>query len=195
LVDAFHVPKLFSQQLLPFGRSGDGLGLLTFGVEQFQFYSCLADGPRGPGGRSACTVFFTCSSCSCSASLLIRFGFELWLEVVWDSPQQREDGPQVRGGQSACSPRTVRYSGSSLEVLFAFLDGPWCRAGRSVVCVRTVRGSRPDDPRGPCGRSAPPGRTVRQSLCALFLGSIPPFLLSCFRVCFKKSFLGLEVDP
>jgi hypothetical protein len=33
--DAFHVPKLLSQQLLPFGRSGDGLEELTFGVELF----------------------------------------------------------------------------------------------------------------------------------------------------------------
>jgi hypothetical protein len=105
----------------------------------------------------------------------------------------RADGPRVPGGQSVCSPRTVHYSGSSLEVLFALSDGPRRRAGRSVVCVRTVRGSGPDGPRGPCGRSAPPDRTVRQSLSALFLGSIPPFLVSCFRVCFKESFLRLEV--
>jgi hypothetical protein len=69
------------------------------------------DGPRGPGGRSARTVFFVCSSCSCSASLSIHFGFEFWLEVVSDSPQQLADGPRVPGGQSACSPRTVRISG------------------------------------------------------------------------------------
>jgi hypothetical protein len=129
----------------------------------------------------------------------------------------RADGPRVRGVQFACSPWTVRYSGSSLVVRFAFSDDPRHRAGRSAVSVwtvrgsrpdgprgpcgrsavsvRTVRGSRPDGPRGPCGRSAPPGRTVRQSLSTLFLGSIPPFLLSCFRVCFKESFLRLEVDP
>jgi hypothetical protein len=35
LVDAYHVPKLLSQQLLPFGRSGDELGELTFGVGLF----------------------------------------------------------------------------------------------------------------------------------------------------------------
>jgi hypothetical protein len=139
--------------------------------------------------------FFPCSSCSCLASLLIRRGFEFSLGKVSDSPQQRADGPRVPGGKSACSTRTVRYSGSSLEVLFAFSNGPRRRARRFAVCVRTVRGSRPDGPRGSCGRSAPPGRTVRQSLSALFLGSIPPFLLSCFRVCFKESFLRLEVDP
>jgi hypothetical protein len=48
------------------------------------------------------------------------------------------------------------------------------QVGRSAVPVRTVRGTQPDGPRGPCGQSAPPGRTVRQSLAALFLGSIPP---------------------
>jgi hypothetical protein len=141
------------------------------------------------------SVFFPCSSCSCSVSFSIRRGFEFLLGKVSDSPQQRADGPWVPGGQSACSPRTVRYSGSSLEVLFAFSDGPRRRAGQSTVCVRTVRGSSPDGLRGPCGRSAPPGRTVRQSLSALFLGSIPPFLLLCFRVCFKESLLRLEVDP
>jgi hypothetical protein len=166
LVDAFHVPKLLSQQLLPFGRSGDGLGVLTFGVEQFSVLFV-------PGERSASTVFFACSSCSCSASLSIRFGFEFWLDVVSDSPQQQADGPRVPGGQSACSSRMVRYSGSSLEVLFAFSDSPRLRAGRSAVWVRTVRGNRPDGPCGPCGQSAPPGRTVRQSLSALFFGSIP----------------------
>jgi hypothetical protein len=46
LVDAFHVPKLLSQQLLSFGRSGDGLGVLTFGVERCSFLFM-------PGGRSA----------------------------------------------------------------------------------------------------------------------------------------------
>jgi hypothetical protein len=46
LVDAFHVLKLLSQQLLPFGKSGDGLGVLTFGVEQFSVLFV-------PGGQSA----------------------------------------------------------------------------------------------------------------------------------------------
>jgi hypothetical protein len=107
----------------------------------------------------------------------------------------RADGPRVPGGQSACSPRTVRYLGSLLEVLFALTDSSRLRSEWSAVRVRTVRGSRPDSPRGPCGRSAPPGRTVRQSLAALLFGSIPPSLLSCFRVCFKESFIRLEVDP
>jgi hypothetical protein len=173
LVDAFHVLKLLSQQLLPFGRSGDGLGVLTFGVEQFSVLFV-------PGGRSASTVFFACSSCSYSALLSIHFGFGLWLGVVSDSLQQRADGPRVPGGQSACSPRMVRYSGLSLEVLFAFSDSPRLRVGWSAVCVRTVRPSWPDGPPEP------------ECFVSWFDSSL---LLSCFRVCFKGSFLRLEVDP
>jgi hypothetical protein len=169
LCDAFQVPKPLSPQLLPFGKSDDDLGELTFKVGLFSVLSAR-------GGRSATSVFFPCSSCSCSVSSSIRRGFKFSLGKVSDNPQQRADGPWVPGGQSACSPRMVRYSGSSLEVLCALSDGPWCRAGQSAVCVRTVRGSRTDGPRGPCGQSAPPGRTIRQSLCALLLGSIRPFL-------------------
>jgi hypothetical protein len=102
-------------------------------------------------------------------------------------------------GCLADSPRAPRgrsvVRGAPLVVLCDLSDGPRRRAGQSAVLVRTVRCGRPDGPRGQCERSAPPGRTVRQSLCALLLGSIPPSLLSCFRVCFKESFLRLEVDP
>jgi hypothetical protein len=52
LVDAFHVPKLLSQQLLLFGRSGDGLGELTLGVEQFSALSVR----RGRSARRWRTV-------------------------------------------------------------------------------------------------------------------------------------------
>jgi hypothetical protein len=135
----------------------------------FQLCPQGADSPRAGGEQSATCVFFASSSCSCSPLSSICHGFEFSLGNVSDSPQQR-------GGQSACSPRTVRYSGSSLDVLFAFSDGPRRRVGRSAECVRTVRGSRPNGPRGPCRRSAPPGRTVLQSLSALFLGSIPSSL-------------------
>jgi hypothetical protein len=156
LVDAFHVSKLLSQQLLPFGRSGDGLGVLTFGVEQFSVLSV-------PRGRPARTVFVVCSSCSCSSLLSIRCVFEFRLGEV-------SDGPRVPGRQSAGAWRTVR-------VLPA--DGPFNRqsaaqAGQSAVPLRTVRGTLADSPPGSCGQSAPPGRTVRQSLAALLFGSIPP---------------------
>jgi hypothetical protein len=80
---------------------------------------------------------------------------------------------------------------------------------RSVVSLsfrwerfRTVRGVGPDSPRCWCGRSAAADRTVRvasadgppEPVCfASWFVSFLPFL--CFRVCFKESFLGLEVDP
>jgi hypothetical protein len=146
LVDAFHVPKLLSQQLLPFGRSGDGLEELTFLVEQFSALSV-------PCGRSAPCVLVACSSCSCSASLLIRGVFEFWLGEV-------SDGPCVPGGQSAGAWRTV-------HVLPA--DGPLyaVRLWRFYCLFRTVRGSGrmvrgkgADSPRYPAGQSARPLRTV-----------------------------------
>jgi hypothetical protein len=82
------------------------------------------------------------------------------------------------------------------------IGGSVCFFGQSADQGRMVRGAGADSPRQQAGQSAwpvrtirPPGRTVRQSLAALFLGSIPPSFLSCFRVCFKESFLRLEVDP
>jgi hypothetical protein len=186
LFDAYLVPKPLPQQLLLFGRSGDELEVLTFGVEQFLVLSVPCGRSGGPGGRSTGTVFVACSLCSCSASLSIRCDFEFWLGELSDGP--RVLGGQSAGacGQSACSPRTVRYSGSLLEVLFAFSDSPRLRAGRFAVRVRTVCGSRPDSPRGLCGQSAPSGQTVRQSLAVLFVGSIPP---SFFRasVCASRN--------
>jgi hypothetical protein len=100
----------------------------------------------------------------------------------------REDGPPGLRGRSV-------FLGSVLVVLLSLTDGPWLLAGRSACPLRTVRDTRPDCPRGLCGQSASPGRTVRPRLKAWFLGLIPPFLLSCFRMCFKESFLRLEVDP
>jgi hypothetical protein len=54
--------------------------------------------------------------------------------------------------------------------------------GRSVAQGWTVRGVCADSPWQQGGRSAPPGRTVRQSLSALLLGLIPPFLSRASRV-------------
>jgi hypothetical protein len=156
LFDAYLVPKPLSQQLLQFGRSGDGLEMLTFGVELFWFSPQGADGPRGAGGRSASALFVACSSCSCLPSFSIRCDFEFWLGEV-------SDGPRVSGGQSVCSPRTVRFQGSLLEVLLALTDSPWPRSdgppylcGQSAVhwrtvyvLLRTVRPSWPDGPPEP----------------------------------------------
>jgi hypothetical protein len=134
-----------------------------------------------PGGQSVRTVFFACSSCFCSPSFSIMFCFRFWLQSVC--------------GRSAWSLRTVHFPGSSLVVLVAFTDCPRNLAALSAWPLRTVRGTWPDCPRGQCGPSAPSGRTVRQCLAALLLGSIPLSFLSCFCVCFKESFLRLEVDP
>jgi hypothetical protein len=127
----------------------------------------VADGSRGQ-----------CSSSVLRVLARLRFLSIVFLSFGWARFRTvrvcRADSPRVPCGESACSSRMVRYSGSLLEVLFAFSDSPQLRAGRSAVRLRTVRGSRPDSPRVLCGQSAPSGRTVRQSLAVLFLGSIPP---------------------
>jgi hypothetical protein len=111
-------------------------------------------------------------------------------------------------GQSAAEARTVRgkadsprpprgqsvFPGVATGGSVGFFGQSAAQAGQSAVRVRTVCRIWPDSPRGPCGQSAPPSRIVCQCLAALFLSSIPPFLPSCFRVCFKESFLRLEVD-
>jgi hypothetical protein len=107
----------------------------------------------------------------------------------------RADSPRVPRGRSAGAPRTVRFSGFASGGSVGFNGQSAAQAGRSAVPVRTVRGTLADGPLGSCGQFAPPGRTVRQSLAVLLLGSILSFLLSCFRVCFKESFLRLVVDP
>jgi hypothetical protein len=181
MVDAYHVPKLLSQQLLPFGRSGDELGELTFGVEQFLPLSVrrgqcarrwrtireeVADGPQEQ--CSSGVVRALAHLCFRSA-LISSFGWKRFRTVRCSGT----DSPWVPGGRSACSPQTVRFSRFATGGSVCFKDSPRLRAGQSAVRVRTVRGCRSDSPHGPCGQSAPPGRTVRQSLAALFLGSIP----------------------
>jgi hypothetical protein len=155
-----------------------------------RFLLCLhlAHGPRRPGRQSAPSLFVGCSSCSCSPFVSNRCGFEFSLgEVLY--------GPRVPGGRSAGAWRTVRVLPADGTLFRVVTGGSVCIIGWSAAQGRTVRGVCADSPPHLAGRSAPPGRTVRQSLSALFLGSIPPFLLSCFHVCFKESFLRLEVDP
>jgi hypothetical protein len=107
----------------------------------------------------------------------------------------RADSPRVPGGQSECSPRMVRYSRCVSGGSVAFFGQSAAQARWSAATVQTARDTLPDSPRGLYGQFAPPGQTVHQSLAALLFGSIPPFLLLCFHVCFKESFLRLEVDP
>jgi hypothetical protein len=146
LVDAFKVPKLLSQQLLPFGRSGDGLEELSFGVEHFSALSV-------PRGRSTWTwrtvrvvpvrrVFFV---------FLLDFAFDpRWFHVLVGRSS----------GRSACAGRTVHG---------CLADSPRAPRGRSVIrghlwrfrlLFRTVRGSGPDGPRCGCRQSVAAGRTV-----------------------------------
>jgi hypothetical protein len=131
------------------------------------------------------------------ARLRFRSGFGLGFHCSWFADGSsfcsgrsgsRADGPPGLRGRSG-------FLSSFLVVLLALTDCPRLLAGRSAWPLRTVRDTWPDCPRGLSGQSAPSGQTVRQRLTTLLLGSIPPFLLSCFRVCFKESFLRLEVDP
>jgi hypothetical protein len=157
--------------------------------------SCGADGPRGGGGRSAGCVFFVCSSCSCAPFLSIRFCFRVSLQPVRGRSELQSRTVRKPRGRSAWSSRTVRFSrvGSRGSVVFN---------GRSVAPGRTVRVSLADCPRHLAGLSARPLRTVRpawpdsrpeaDSFVPWFDSSL---LLSCFRVCFKESFLRLGVDP
>jgi hypothetical protein len=127
-----------------------------------------ADGPRG-----------CCSSCVLRVLARLSFRSVVALCFGWTKFRTvrvyRADRPRVPGGQSVCSPRTVCYSwcvSGGSGVFFGQSETP---AGRSAARVRTVHDTLPDSPRGPCGPSALLGRTVRQRLAALFLGSIPPF--------------------
>jgi hypothetical protein len=112
--------------------------------------------------------------------VLTRFHFRSVLVLSFGSARFRTvrytgtDSPRVPGGWSACSPWTVRFSGFATGGSVGFNGQSAAHAVRSAVPVRTVRGTLADSPRGSCGQSAPPGRTVRQSLAALLLDSVPP---------------------
>jgi hypothetical protein len=112
------------------------------------------------------------------------------------------DGPRVLGGQFAGAWRTVRVLPAD-GPLFAVRLWRFRYLFRTVRgSGRTVRGKGADNPRYPAGQSARPLRTVRPAWpdSPPEAGSFVPWfdsflLLSCFRVCFKESFLILEVDP
>jgi hypothetical protein len=117
------------------------LGVLTFGVEQFLVLFV----PRG-------------SSCVLRVLARLRFRSIMVLSFRWTRFRTvrvyRADSPRVPGGQSACSPRTVRFSGFAA-------GGSVSVFGRSAALGRTVRGTGADSPRHLAGRSARPVRTVR----------------------------------
>jgi hypothetical protein len=129
------------------------------------------------------------------------------------------------GPRRACSSRVLRLLAQLRFRSVVFLSFGWakfrtvrvCRAdspfsgfatggsvgfnGRSAALGRTVRGTGADSPRYPAGQSARPLRTVFPTWpdSPPVPGSFVPWfdssLLSCFHVCFKESFLRLEVDP
>jgi hypothetical protein len=156
--------------------------------EALTILEVVADGPR-----------VQCLSCVLHVLARLRFRYNLVLSFGWTRfrtvRSRGTDSPRVPGGRSACSPRTVRFSGFATGGSVGFFGQSAAQAGQSAVPVWTVCGTSADSLRGPCGQFAPPGRTVRQSLAALLFGLIPPSFLSCFRVCFKESFRRLEVDP
>jgi hypothetical protein len=148
----------------------------------------VADGPREQ-----------CSACVLRVLAQLRFRSVLVLSFGWTRfrtvRSKGADSPRVPGGRSACSPRTVHYSG--------FATGGSIRFFRqSAAQGRTVRGTGADSPRQQAGQSAWPVRIVRPSWPdgPLEPGCFVPWfdsslLLSCFHVFFKESFLRLEVDP
>jgi hypothetical protein len=108
----------------------------------------------------------------------------------------------VLGGQSAGAWRTVRVLPADGPLFGVATGGSVCFFGQSVAQGRTVRGAGADSPWQQAGQSVWPVRIVRPS----WLDGPPEpdcfvpwfdssLLLSCFRVCFKESFLRLEVDP
>jgi hypothetical protein len=151
LFDAYLVPKLLSQPLLPFGRSGDELEELTFGVELFlppsvwrTVHVSLADSPRALCSSRVRRV---------RARLRFRSGFVLGFHCSWfvNGPSfssgrsgSRVDGPPGLRGRSV-------FLGSFLVVLLALTDCLRHPAGRSAWPLRTVRGSWPDYLCGLCG--------------------------------------------
>jgi hypothetical protein len=156
LVDAFHVPKLLSQRLLPFGRSSDGLGVLTFGVEQFSVLFV----PGGPSARAWRTVREH-SVLRVFVVFLLGFAFDsFWFWALVGSGFGQS---AAAGGRSAGAWRTIGVLPADCPFFGVVSGGSVCFLGRSAAQGRTVRGVSADSPRQQAGRSAWPVRTVRPS--------------------------------
>jgi hypothetical protein len=180
LFDAYHVPKPLSQQLLPFGISGDELEELTFGVKQFSALFV-------PRGRSAWTWRTV-------RVVRVRRVFFVFLHVFVFDPSWFQVLVGQGFGWSMCTGRTVcacpadspraprgRYviRGTSLEVLLPFSDSPRLRpdgprqgCGQSAIPCRTVRAAFPDSPPRLAGQSA-----RAWQLCSLVRFLPPSFVL------------------
>jgi hypothetical protein len=185
-----------SPQLLPFGKSDDDLGELTF--EAVQFFCSVRVG-RTVRGVSADGLRGCCSSSVLRVLACLSFRSVVALSFGWAKFRTvrvyRADGPRVPGGQSACSPQTVRFSRFATGGSVRFNGRSAAQAGQSAARVRTVHGTLPDGLRGPSRtvRPAwPDGPLEAECFASWFDSSL---LFSCFRVCFKESSLRLEVDP
>jgi hypothetical protein len=119
----------------------------------------------GPCGQCSSRVLRVLAQLRFRSVLVSSFGWKRF-RIVRSSGA---DSPRVSGGQSACSPRTVRFSRFATGGSVGFNEQSTAQAGRSAVPMQTVCGTLADSPCGSCGQSAPPGRTVRQSLAVCFL--------------------------
>jgi hypothetical protein len=146
-----------------------------------------ADGPRG-----------CCSSGVLRVPARLSFRSVVVLSFGWAKFRTvrvyRADDPRVPGRQSACSPRTVRFSRFATGGSVCFNGRSAAQAGQSAARVRTVRGTLPDGPRGPSRTVCPawPDGPPEAECFASWFDSSLPFL--CFLLCFKESLLRLEVD-
>jgi hypothetical protein len=180
LVDALHFPKLLSQQLLPFGRSSDGLGVLTFGVELFSVLSV-------PGGRSARVWRTVREHCVLRVFFVFLLGFAFdpfWFRALVGSGFGQS---AAAGGRSAGAWRTVRMLPADGPLFGVVSGGSGCFFGRSAAQGRTVRGVGADGPRQQAGRSAwlertvcpswPDGPPEPECFVPWFDSSLPSFVL------------------
>jgi hypothetical protein len=143
LCDTFQVPKPFSPQLQPFGKSDDDLGELTFEVEQF---SALSVRRGRSAGRSRTVRGLRVRR------VLARLCFQCCLALVFCC-SWFADGPSFSSGRSGTHADSLPglrgrsvFLGSVLVVLLSLTDGLWPPVGRSACPLRTVRGTWPDSP-------------------------------------------------
>jgi hypothetical protein len=171
------------------------LGVLTFGVKQFSVLFV-------PGGWSAMAWRTVCEHSVLRVFFVFLLGFAFhpfWFRALVGSGFRQS---AAAGGRSVGAWRTVRVLPADGPLFGVVSRGSICFFGRSATQSRMVRGVGADSPRQQAGRSAWPMRTVRPSWPdgppepdCFVLWFVSFLLLSCFRVCFKESFLGLEVDP
>jgi hypothetical protein len=143
-----------SLQLLPFGKSDDDLGELTFEVGLFSVLFVRggqsARGMRTVREEPVLRVFFV---------FLLGFAFDpFWFRVLVGSGFGQS---ATAGGRSAGAWRTVRVLPADGPLFRVVSGGSGRYFGRSAAQGRTVRGVGADGPRQQAGRSTWLKRTVR----------------------------------